>query len=62
MAQECLPGLSPRRTGIVHGSVNVGFMVDKMALGQGFSEFFDSPVSIIPPRIYIRMYRLGDEK
>jgi hypothetical protein len=43
MAQECLPGLSPRRTGIVHGSVNVGFMVDKMALGQGFSEFFDSP-------------------
>jgi hypothetical protein len=31
------------------GSVHVGFVVDREALGQVFSEFFGFPVSIIPP-------------
>jgi hypothetical protein len=28
------------------GSVHVGFVVDKVALGQGFPEYFDLPQSI----------------
>jgi hypothetical protein len=27
----------------------VGFVVDKVAMGQVFSEFFSFPVNIIPP-------------
>jgi hypothetical protein len=39
--------LSPRRPGFDPGSVHVGFMVDKVALGQVFPpEYFGFPLSI----------------
>jgi hypothetical protein len=38
--------LSPRRPGFAHGSVHVGFVVDKVALGRLLSELFDFPLSI----------------
>jgi hypothetical protein len=39
----CLP---PRRPGFDPGSVHVGFVVDKVALGQVFSEHFSFPLSV----------------
>jgi hypothetical protein len=40
-------GLSPRRPGFDPGSVHVGFVVDKVALGQVFPpEYFGFPLSI----------------
>jgi hypothetical protein len=39
-------GLSPRRAGFALGSVHVGFMVEKVILGQIFSEFFGFPLSV----------------
>jgi hypothetical protein len=45
-----IAGLSPRRPGIAHGSIHVGFVVAKVALGQGFLRVPRfSPVNIIPP-------------
>jgi hypothetical protein len=49
-------GLSLRRHRFVPGSLRVGHVVDKVALGQVF------PVNIIPPWLSILVYRLGDEK
>jgi hypothetical protein len=45
--------LSPRRSGFDSGSVHVGFVVDKVALGQVFLQvlrFF--PVNFIPPVLH----------
>jgi hypothetical protein len=40
-------GLPPRRPGFDSGSVHVGFVVDKVALGQVFPpEYFGFPLSI----------------
>jgi hypothetical protein len=39
-------GLPPRKPGFNPGSVHVGFVVDKVALGQVFPEFFSFPLSI----------------
>jgi hypothetical protein len=39
-------GLSLRRSGFNPGSVNVGFMVDKVALGGFSPEYFSFPLSI----------------
>jgi hypothetical protein len=39
-------GLSPRRTGFDPRSVHVGFVVDKVALGQVFPEYFSFPMPI----------------
>jgi hypothetical protein len=57
MAVPCLrrlvAGLSPRRPGFDPGSVHVGFVVDKVALGQVFSRllrFF--PVNFKPPELH----------
>jgi hypothetical protein len=36
-------GFPPRRPGFEPGSGNVGFVVDKVALGQIFSEYFGFP-------------------
>jgi hypothetical protein len=48
-----LAGLSPRRTGFAPASINVGFAVDKVALGQVFLRVHRfSPVSIIPPSLF----------
>jgi hypothetical protein len=42
-------GLPPRRPGFDPGSVHVGFVVDKVALGQVFPQVLGfSPVSFIP--------------
>jgi hypothetical protein len=45
-------GLSPRRPGFAPGSTHVGFVVDKVALGQVFLRVLRfSPVNIIPPSL-----------
>jgi hypothetical protein len=45
--------LSPRRPGFGLGSVHVGFVVDKVALGQVFLRIlWFSPVNIIPPGLH----------
>jgi hypothetical protein len=47
--------LPPRRPGFDPGSVNVGFVVDEVALGQVFLGVLRfSPVNFIPPVIIIR--------
>jgi hypothetical protein len=43
-------GFPPRRPGYKPRSVHVGFVVDKMALGQVFSEHFPLPI-LIPPTV-----------
>jgi hypothetical protein len=45
VAQRLDAGFPPRRPGFAYGQ-HVGFVVDKAALGQVFSEF---PLPIIPP-------------
>jgi hypothetical protein len=52
--RRLVDGLSSPRPGFAPGSVHVGYVVDKVALGQVFVRvlrFF--PVSIIPPWIHI---------
>jgi hypothetical protein len=45
--------LSPRRPGFDPGSVHVGFVVNKVALGQVFVRVLRfSPVSFIPPVLH----------
>jgi hypothetical protein len=47
--RSLVAGLSPRRSGFAPGSINVGFVVDKVALGQVFLRVLRfSPVNIIP--------------
>jgi hypothetical protein len=51
-------GLSPRRPGFDPGSVHVGFVVDKVALGQVFPRVhWFSPVTFIPPVLYYKEKR-----
>jgi hypothetical protein len=38
--------LRERRPGFDRGSVHVGFVVDKVALGQVFPEYFGLPLSV----------------
>jgi hypothetical protein len=45
-----------------HGSVHVGYVVDKVALGQVFSEFFCIPLSILIHRGSILRYLMKDEQ
>jgi hypothetical protein len=46
-------GLPPRRSGFDPGSVHVGFVVDKVALGQVFPrELRFSSVNFIPPVLH----------
>jgi hypothetical protein len=45
--------LSPRRPGFEPGSVHVGLVVDKVALGQAFPRVLRfSPVNFIPPVLH----------
>jgi hypothetical protein len=47
---------------VVHGSFHVGFVVGKVALGQGFLRVLRfSPVSMIPLWLSILVCHLGDE-
>jgi hypothetical protein len=41
--KRLVAGFPPRRPGIEPGSVHVGFVVDKVALGQVFSKYFGFP-------------------
>jgi hypothetical protein len=41
--KRLVAGFSPRRPGFKPGSSHVGLVVDKVALGQGFSEYFGFP-------------------
>jgi hypothetical protein len=51
--RRLIAGLSPRRPGFDSGSVHVGFVVDKVALGQVFLRVLRfSPVSFIPPVLH----------
>jgi hypothetical protein len=51
--RRLVAGLSPRRPGFDLGSVDVGFVVDKVALGQVFSRVLRiSPVNFIPPVLH----------
>jgi hypothetical protein len=53
MTQAVFTGLSPRRFGFDPGSVHVGFVVDKVALGQVFLRALRfSPASLIPPVLH----------
>jgi hypothetical protein len=55
--------LSPRRPEFAPGSINVGFVVDKVALGQVFLRvlpFFLG--NLIPPWLSILSYHLEDEQ
>jgi hypothetical protein len=46
-------GLPPRRPGFDPGSVHVGFVVDKLALGQVFPRVLRfSPVNFTPPVLH----------
>jgi hypothetical protein len=38
--KKLVAGFPPRRPGFRHGFSRVGFVVDKVALGQVFSEYF----------------------
>jgi hypothetical protein len=50
--RSLVAGLSPRRPGFAPGSFHVGFVVDKVALGQVFLRvLWFSPVNIIPPSL-----------
>jgi hypothetical protein len=51
-------GLSPRRPGFRPGSVHVGFVVDKVTLGQVFLRVLRfSPVNFIPPVLHFTVKR-----
>jgi hypothetical protein len=50
-------GLSPPSPGFAHGAIHVGFVMDKVALGQVLSPSSSVfPVSIIPPSLSILIY------
>jgi hypothetical protein len=50
--RSLVAGLSPRRPGFTPGSIHVGFVVEKVALGQVFLWVLRfSPVIIIPPSL-----------
>jgi hypothetical protein len=52
--KRLVAGLSPRRPVFASGSIHVGFVVDKVALGQVFLRVLRfSPVNIIPPLLHI---------
>jgi hypothetical protein len=50
--RSLVTSLSPQRAGFAPGSIHVGFVVDKVALGQVFLRVLRfSLVSIIPPSL-----------
>jgi hypothetical protein len=56
-------GLSPERPRFELSSVHVGFVMDKVSLGQVSLQVIQlSPVNIIPAWIHTHIYHLGDEQ
>jgi hypothetical protein len=54
--KRLVAGLSPRRTGFAPESTHVGFVVDKVVLGQVFLRVLRfSPANIIPPLLHIHL-------
>jgi hypothetical protein len=53
-----IPGFPPRRPGFEPRSGHVGFVVDKVALGQVFSEYFDFPCQFSFHRL-LRIHHLS---
>jgi hypothetical protein len=54
---------SPQRPGFAPGPVHVGFVVDKVALGQVSVRVIQfSPVGLIPPLLSTPIYHLGNEQ
>jgi hypothetical protein len=50
--RSLVAGLSPRRPELAPGSIHVGFVVDRVALGHVFPRVLRfSPVNIIPPSV-----------
>jgi hypothetical protein len=49
-------------TNLLLGSIHVGFVVDKVALGQFFLVLPFSPANIIPLSFSMLIYHLGDEQ
>jgi hypothetical protein len=63
MAQALVIGLSSRRLGFVPGSVQVRYVVDKVAMRHDFLRvLWFSSVSFIPPLLSILTYHLGEEQ
>jgi hypothetical protein len=61
MAQVVIVGLSPRRPVFAPGSVNMGFVVDKVALGQVFLRVLRLlPVNISFHRRSPNSYHVGN--
>jgi hypothetical protein len=61
--RRLVAGLSPRRPGFTPGTVHVGFVVDNVALRQGFLRVLrSSPVNIISPWLSTLIYHLGNEQ
>jgi hypothetical protein len=58
--RSLVAGLSPRKSGFAPGSIHVGFVVDKVALWQFFSNFFGLPLSISFHRRSPNSYQLGN--
>jgi hypothetical protein len=51
--RRLVAGISPRRPGFDSRSVHVGFVVDKVVLGQVFPRvLLFSPVNLIPPVLH----------
>jgi hypothetical protein len=57
--RQLVTGLSPRRHGFDPGSVHMGFVVDKVTLGQVFPRVLRfSPVNFIPPVLHYTEKRI----
>jgi small ligand-binding sensory domain FIST len=60
--RRLVAGLSPRRPGFASGSIQVGFVVDEVVLGQVSIQVLPfSPVNVIPLSFSILIYHLADE-
>jgi hypothetical protein len=57
-----MTGVLPRRSGFVLRSVNVGCVVDKVALGQVFLQVLQFPLSVSFHQGSILVYHLRDEQ
>jgi hypothetical protein len=60
--RRLVAGLSQRSPGFAFGSIHVGFVLDKVTLGQVFLRVLRfSPVNIIPP-LSILIHHPGNEQ